>query len=121
MTSSMKMLAMAAASVLVACGGSDEKSGGDKPVAAVAESGCGKDYADPAKQFCLTLSAGYTGTPDKLDPKDELYSEIIRFSGPNMGDGVDVSVGFSSTNWKVYEDELKMRENLMKALDRKIE
>jgi hypothetical protein len=121
MTSSMKALALAAASILVACGGGDDKGGGDKPAAAAAESGCGKDYADPAKQFCLTLPAGYTGTPDQLDPKDELYSEIIRFKGPNMGDGVDVTVGFSSTNWKVFEDELKMTENLMKSPDRKVE
>jgi hypothetical protein len=86
------------------------------PAAAV--SGCGKDYADPQKQFCLTLPAGYAADP-KIE-SDELYSEVITFHGPNVGDGVTVTVGFTNSGYKQYEEQVASDESDTKGKDRKL-
>lgn len=87
-----------------------EKSGeatADKP-AEKAETGCGKDYGDPAKQLCLTLPKNYTVSP-KIE-KSDLYAELINVDGPDMGDGVTLTVGFTSTNFTKYEEQLAAEE-----------
>ncbi len=81
----------------------------DEPAAPAAAQGCGADYADPQKEFCVTLPAGYkAGAPDA--PND-LYSELIGFNGPMSG--FNVTVGFSSSNWKTYDDQLKADQSFV--------
>jgi hypothetical protein len=78
---------------------------------------CGTDYADPLKEFCVTIPTGYT--VGHFAKPDDLYSEQINFNGPDSG--FSISVGFSSTNWTSYEDELKANEARVAAPDIKVE
>ncbi|GAB3898854.1 hypothetical protein GCM10029964_083960 [Kibdelosporangium lantanae] len=106
----------------MACGGNPDKgtetssAGSAKPAA---EEGCGKDYGDPQKQFCVTLPAGYQADPQI--ESSELYPELVRFTGPDTGDGISVSVGFTSSNFKTYDDQLNADEGLMKIDGRAVE
>ncbi len=83
----------------------------DEPAAAatLAASGCGADYADPQKEFCVQLPAGYKAGPP--DPPSELYAELIAFNGPNSG--FNITLGFTSSNWKTYADQLKADQSFM--------
>jgi hypothetical protein len=81
----------------------DAKNAAVAASAAPAASGCGADYADPNKEFCVSIPPGYTA--GKPSPPDELYSELIDFNGPMSG--FTISVGFTSSNWKTYEDQIK--------------
>jgi hypothetical protein len=78
---------------------------------ASAAQGCGSDYADPQKEFCVTIPTGYT--PEKPSAPTELYSELINFNGPMSG--FTISVGFSSSNWKTFDDELKADDSWLKT------
>lgn len=75
--------------------------------------GCGSDYADPMKQFCITVPkdwkapAQVTGTP----PYDELF-EIKNADANKYSDGVSLTLGFSNSNNKTYEDELGYLEKI---------
>jgi hypothetical protein len=75
--------------------------------AAAPASGCGSDWADPQKEFCVKLPPGFTA--GKSDPPSALYSELITFRD-EKGVEFTVTVGFSSTNWKSYTDELTAEE-----------
>lgn len=107
-------VALLSASLTIACnkdkGG--EKAAG-KPAEKAAESGCGTDYGDPDKQLCITLPKGYE-VKAKIE-KNELYSELIHVDGPDMGDGVTLTVGFKSSNFKTYEEQLASDEILGSA------
>ncbi|CAN5636243.1 hypothetical protein BH09MYX1_BH09MYX1_30840 [soil metagenome] len=72
-------------------------------------SGCGADYADPKKEFCMKLPDGFEPTVDK-DP-GTLYVEIVKFDAPM--DHFDVSVGFSSSNFTSYDEQLASDEKWM--------
>jgi len=103
---SLFVVAVVATLNVTGCSKKDEAKK-DEPAAAAptaaAAQGCGGDYADPAKEFCVQLPAGYTaGTPD---PPNSLYAELIGFNGPNSG--FNITVGFTSSNWKTYDDQLK--------------
>ncbi len=103
------VIIVACAASSVGCNKNDK--GGEKAAdepAAKAETGCGEDYGDPAKQLCLTLPKNYTVNP-KIE-KSELYAELIHIDGPDMGDGVTLTVGFTSTNFTKYEEQLAAEE-----------
>jgi len=108
------VIALVSASLALGCNKEkgDEKAAA-KPAEQAAESGCGKDYGDPDKQLCITLPKGYAvkGTIEK----SELYSELINIDGPDMGDGVTLTVGFKNSNLKTYEEQLKYDEELGSA------
>jgi hypothetical protein len=90
---------------------SKKENAGAAPSASAAPEvkGCGADYADPQKEFCVKLPSGYTaGAPGK---PSELYSELIDFNGPMSG--FTVTVGFTSTNWKTYDDQIAADEKWM--------
>jgi hypothetical protein len=101
------------ASILVGCGGKAENG-----AATATEEGCGTDYGDPQKEFCVTLPAGYKY--DRTE-SDELYSELIHFTGPAPEDGISVSVGFTSSNFTTYEQQLAADEEIMKIAGRTVE
>ncbi|GMV14332.1 MAG: hypothetical protein HS104_19380 [Polyangiaceae bacterium] len=103
--------ALLSASLTVAC--NKEKAGEQAKPAEKTESGCGTDYGDPDKQLCITLPKGYEvkGTIQK----SELYSELINIDGPDMGDGVTLTVGFKNSNFKTYEEQLASDEELGSA------
>jgi hypothetical protein len=116
------LVIVCAAFVSVGCNKNAEKGGekaAEKPGEKAAEAGCGNDYGDPDKQLCITLPKGYTVSP-KIE-KSELYSELINISGPDMGDGVTVTVGFSNSNWKTYEEQLAADEKAMKSLGNELD
>lgn len=94
---------------LTACSKKADAGGGAAPSASAEVKGCGADYADPAKEFCVKLPAGYTA--GKPDAPSELYSELINFNGPMSG--FTVTVGFTSSNWKTYDDQLAADEKSM--------
>ena len=76
---------------------------------AAAVSGCGADYADPKKEFCMKLPEGFKV---EADPSPgELYVEIMKFDGPM--DHFSVSVGFSSSNFKSFDEQLASDEKWM--------
>ncbi len=75
--------------------------------AAAPASGCGSDYADPKKEFCMKLPEGFEAKADANPPAD-LYVEIVRVNGPTGS--FDVSVGFSSTNFTTYDQALAAEE-----------
>ncbi len=70
--------------------------------------GCGADWGDPLKEFCIKLPAGYKAADPS--PKGALYSQVQHFPGPAGADGnipgFDVSVGFSSNPHKTFEEEV---------------
>lgn len=111
-------LGLCLASTWMACSKNVEKVP-EKAVEKAPEVGCGKDYGDPQKVFCVTLPTGYEADPHI--ESDELYSELIHFKGPNMGDGLTVAVGFSSSNYTTYEQQLASDEEVMKMARRKVE
>ncbi len=101
-----------AASILVAIGlcvfataCKKKEDAAPSPAASAAPaSGCGSDYADPQKEFCLKLPATYTaGAPET---PNELYSVDIKFEGP-ANNGVHVLVGSTSSNFKTYDEQFK--------------
>lgn len=102
--------ALLATSLTIACSKEkgDEKAGVKAP-----ETGCGNDYGDPDKQLCITLPKGYE-VKGQIE-KSELYSELIRIDGPDMGDGVTLTVGFTNSNFTTYEEQLKSDEELGSA------
>lgn len=104
------VIALLCASLATAC---NKEKAADKPAEKAAESGCGKDWGDPDKQLCITLPKGYEAK-GKIE-KSELYSELINIDGPDMGDGVTLTVGFKSSNFKTYEEQLASDENLGSA------
>lgn len=108
------VIALLSASLAIACnkGKADENAGG-KPAEKATESGCGKDYGDPDKQLCITLPKGYEAK-GKIE-KSELYSELIHIDGPDMGDGVTLTVGFRNSNFTKYEEQLASDEQLGSA------
>lgn len=108
------VIALLSASLTIACNKDkgDEKAGG-KPAEKATEIGCGTDYGDPDKQLCVTLPKGYEAK-GKIE-KSELYSELINIDGPDMGDGVTLTVGFTSSNFKTYEEQLASDEVLGSA------
>jgi hypothetical protein len=112
------LIVLCAASLSTGCKNAEKggEKAADKPAA---ESGCGSDYGDPDKQLCITLPKGYTVSP-KIE-KSELYSELINISGPDMGDGVTLTVGFSSSNWKTYEEQLAADEKATTLYGNKLE
>lgn len=112
------LFVLCAASASVGCNKNADK-GAEKTEKPAAESGCGSDYGDPDKQLCITLPKNYTVSP-KIE-KSELYSELINVSGPDMGDGVTLTVGFSSTNWKTYEEQLAADEKAKTSYGNKLE
>jgi hypothetical protein len=112
------VIVLCAASASVGCNKNAEK-GAEKAAEKPTEAGCGNDYGDPDKQLCITLPKGYTVSP-KIE-KSELYSELINVSGPDMGDGVTLTVGFSSSNWKTYEEQLASDEEATKSYGNKLE
>jgi hypothetical protein len=75
--------------------------------------GCGSDYADPMKQFCITVPKDWKA-PDKIGatgPYDELFE--IKNADPNKySDGVSLTLGFSSPSNKSYEEELAYIEKV---------
>lgn len=85
---------------------------------ATAEQGCGSDWADAQKQFCLKMPAGYTPAPQSAGG-GELYSEIIDFNGPSSG--FTITVGFTSSNFTTYEEQLAADEDIMKMAGRSVE
>jgi hypothetical protein len=75
--------------------------------------GCGSDYADPMKQFCITVPKDWKA-PDKITgtgPYDELF-EIKNADANKYADGVSLTLGFSTTSSKTYEDELAYTEKV---------
>ena len=106
------------ATALAAGGCQDKKKTEDKPEKATSSAspvkGCGADFTDPAKELCLTLPTGFTAAPDPNPPK-ELYSELINFSGPNNVT-FSITVGFTSSNWKTYDDQVKSDADFIKGM-----
>lgn len=103
---------------LLAAGCNKKTEGADKPSdKAAGGEGCGKDYGDPMKMYCVTLPAGYTAGPPE---SDSLAPERIKFKGPKADDGIVVSYGFDSSNWKTYEDQIKANEEWTKGKDKKV-
>ena len=97
------LVAVGICACATACSKKDDAAPSAAASAAPA-SGCGSDYADPQKEFCLKLPATYKAqTPSA---PNELYSQDIKFEGP-ANNGVHVLVGFSSSNWKTYDDQFK--------------
>ncbi len=78
--------------------------------AAVPTSGCGADYADPQKEYCLKLPPGFK--PGKPEEPSELYSELIRYRDENNVE-FTITVGFSSTNFKTYAEAFAADEKWM--------
>jgi hypothetical protein len=75
--------------------------------------GCGSDYADPMKQFCITVPKDWVA-PAKIGatgPYDELF-EIKNADANKYADGVSLTLGFSTTSSKTYEDELAYMEKV---------
>jgi hypothetical protein len=110
------VIGLCLASILVGCSGKAEKST-EKSTETATEEGCGTDYGDPQKEFCVTLPAGFKY--DRTEP-NELYSEVIHFTSPDQQDGIVVTVGF--TNGKqTYEEQLALDEETMKIPGRTVE
>lgn len=109
------------ASTLAACGGNTGKGTetATKSTEKATKEGCDTDYSDPQKVFCVTLPTGYKADP-QIETSD-LYAELIRFTGPDPADGISVSVGFTSSNFTTYEQELASDEELMKMTGRTVE
>jgi hypothetical protein len=107
------VIGLCLASTLVGCSESAPKG-----AAPAVEDGCGADYTDPQKEFCVTLPAGYKAD-GQIDSSD-LYSELIRFTGPDIGDGMSISVGFTSSNFTTYEQQLTADEEIMKIAGRTV-
>lgn len=57
----------------------------------------------------MQLPAGYKAGPP--DAPSTLYAELIGFNGP--GSGFNITVGFTSSNWKTYDDQLKADQAFM--------
>ena len=117
LTAARCIVGLCLASSLMACSKGQDSGSGSGGAVAVAVEGCGKDYGDPQKQFCVTLPAGY-----KVDPKidsDALYAELIRFTGDNMGDGMTITLGAEGA--RTYEAVLTADETFSKTPPRKIE
>lgn len=102
------ILGLAALSLVTGGCKKEDAKGDDK--AASAAKGCGSDYADPLKEFCVKVPAGYEAKPQSKVPT-ELYSEIVDFNGP--GSGFAISVGFSHSNFKTFDEALKTDEEWM--------
>ncbi len=92
------------------CKKDEPKQAGESAPVVSAAKDCGTDFADPQKEFCVTIPAGYKANPP--DAPDVLYSELINVNGPSSG--FTVTVGFTSSNWKTYDDQLKADEALLK-------
>lgn len=76
--------------------------------------GCGSDYADPMKQFCITVPKDWKA-PAKIDSKGSPYDELfdIKNADPaKYSDGVSLTLGFSSPSNKTYEQELAYIEKI---------
>ena len=78
-----------------------------------AAAGCGSDYADPMKEFCIKVPAGYTPKV-KAKPPTDTYSEAVDFDATMSG--IQVLVGFSDKDYKTYEDERSSAERFMKGV-----
>lgn len=97
------------------CTKEDKAQGGAGSTAA----GCGSDYADPMKEFCVKVPAGYTPKPLSKPPIDS-YTEAVDFNAATSG--FQIAVGVSDKDFKTYEDERKSAESFMKGVTgRKIE
>jgi hypothetical protein len=83
--------------------GCNKKEEGGTTTTTSSGPGCGSDASDPAKEYCVKVPAGYTAS--KPDAPNALYSELINYNGPNSG--FSITVGFTSSNWKTYDDQLK--------------
>ena len=116
------VLGLCLASTLVACSGNTGKAPETSSASSAkpaAEEGCGTDYSDPQKQFCVTLPRGYEADP-QIESSD-LYPELVHFTGPDTGDGISVSVGFTSSNFTTYDEQVTADEGLMKTAGRTVE
>jgi hypothetical protein len=111
------LLFCSASLFFVACNKDGNKDGDKSAAAPAGQEGCGKDYGDPMKMYCVTLPAKYTAGSPK---SDTLAPERINFDGPEMGDGITVSYGFDNSEFKTYEDQLKSDEAWTKGKDKKV-
>ena len=111
----MKLVSLCTVAVIALSMGckKDESKGTSTTSASVSAapvSGCGADYTDPKKLFCMKLPTGYTPKEDKQT--SELYSEIVNFD-TDM-EHFTVSVGFQSTNFTSYDEAVASDEKWMK-------
>ena len=111
----MKLVSLCTVAVIalsVGCKKDESKSTSttSASVSAAPASGCGADYTDPKKEFCMKLPADFKPTEDKSP--GELYTEIIRFDSDM--DHFTVSIGFQSSNFTTFDEAVAADEKWMK-------
>src|ERR1700722_15808555 len=107
----MRLATVIGMGVLLGAAGCDKNNaagGAEGSAATTATSGCGADWGDPLKEFCIKLPKGYAaGKPGK---PSSLFSQKQHFKGPAEADGkipeIDVQVGFPSDPHKSFDEEL---------------
>jgi hypothetical protein len=100
-----------------ACDKKKDAGAGGAGNAASTGPGCGSDWADPLKLFCVKVPAGYTaGSPSA---PNVLYAEGVEFSGPNGG--FEINVGFTSSTFTSYDEEVADEDKILNKPDTTIQ